>query len=85
MVAMHDAATFQAGGFGVREVYVTTKLAELYRRPNAKFIKGSEVSAIAKQYLSFAVARKKEFFIKYQGSIYSGEDVGRLLDNLEAE
>ena len=61
------------------------KHAELYRRPNAKFIKGGEVSALAKQYLSFAVARKKEFFIKYQGHVYSGEDVSRLLDSLEGE
>ena len=28
---------------------------------------------------------KKEDFIKYQGHVYSGEDVSRLLDSLEGE
>jgi len=63
----------------------TSLKAELYRRADAKFIKDGEPSAIAKEYLSFAVIRKKQYFIKYNGAAYSGDEVGRLLEGLDVE
>jgi hypothetical protein len=59
--------------------------AELYRRADAKFIKDGEPSAIAKEYISLAVIRKKQYFIRYRGADYSGGEVGKLLEGLNVD
>jgi hypothetical protein len=45
-------------------------------------VKSGEASAIAKEYLSFALPRKQQFFVTYRGERYQNEEVRKLLDQL---
>jgi hypothetical protein len=59
--------------------------AELRRASNRTVVKSGEASAIAKEYLSFSLPRKQQFYVSYQGERYMNEDVRRLLDELQPE
>jgi hypothetical protein len=59
--------------------------AQLRRTKNRLVVKSGEASAIVKQYLSYSLPRKQQFFISYNGKRYSGEDARKLLDQLTDE
>jgi hypothetical protein len=57
--------------------------ASLRRMSDQSLVKRGHALAIAKEYVSFSVARKQQYFISYSGRSYSGDEARRLLDELQ--
>jgi hypothetical protein len=55
--------------------------AELYRNPNAKFVRDGALDDILQQFRNLGAAQKPNFFIKYDGKTYLAHEV----DGLKAD
>ena len=64
---------------------VRSAQAELRRVAGRSLVKSGEATAIAKEYLSFSLPRKQQFYLSYKGERYQNEDVRGLLDELSDE
>jgi hypothetical protein len=57
---------------------VEDKQAELYTNPGGKFIRADSLSRILAHWRSFRPTQKRTHFIKYDGELYTDEEVDKL-------
>jgi hypothetical protein len=57
--------------------------AELYRDPHAKFIRAASLEEIVREYMHFALPLRRRYHIKFEGRMYSGDEIHDLLDRVE--
>ena len=48
-------------------------------------VKSGEATAIVKEYLSFSLPRKQQFFVTYKHQRYQSDDARKLLEELLAD
>lgn len=54
------------------------KQAELYTSPGGKFIRADTLTRTLAHWRSMRTAQKHSHFIKYDGELYVGEEIGKL-------
>jgi hypothetical protein len=54
------------------------KRAELYTNPGGKFIRADSLSRILAHWCSFRPVQKRSHFIKYDGELYTDDQVAKL-------
>jgi hypothetical protein len=54
------------------------KRAELYTSPGGKFIRSDSLSRILAHWRSMRSTQKRSHFIKYDGELYSDEEIDKL-------
>ena len=64
---------------------VREEQAELRRTLTYSLVKSGDALEIIKEYLSFAVARKKQYYIVYKGRMYRDEQVRALFEELRPD
>ena len=64
---------------------VREEQADLRRTLTYSLVKSGDALEIIKEYLSFAVARKEQYYIVYKGRMYRDEQVRGLFDELRPD
>jgi hypothetical protein len=54
------------------------KRAELYASPGGRFVRADSLTRMLAHWRSLRKTEKERHFIKYEGELYSGDDVDRL-------